>query len=399
MMGRPLSLILAVAVLLFGWDASAQSSDSSCPKTFTVGDAKTYQTCNDLQTLGATLAYTYVVENGSLDIAFQAAPAASGGWVAWGINPQGLAMIGTQALIAFQSSNGSTVVGTYDVQSKSTVTPSPISLTVTNKSAVYERSSGKITIFASLVLGSNQTSINQVWQVGSSVTNSTPAIHSTAPADLSSLGTLDLQSGTSSVSSGISHQTLKNRHGVLTVVSWGILMPIGIMIARYAKTFKAADPAWFYLHAFCQTSGYIIGVSGWGTGLKLGSYSKGVEQTSHRKIGIALFCFATLQIFALLLRPKKNHKFRIYWNIYHHSVGYTVIILSIINIFKGFDILDPEKKWKNAYIGVIIALGVIAAILEIVTWIIFFQRKSKNSTNRVNRVSEMNGISSIQSHV
>ncbi|XP_057828990.2 cytochrome b561 and DOMON domain-containing protein At5g35735 [Cryptomeria japonica] len=394
MMGRPLFLILGVAVLLFGWDASAQSS---CPVTFTGGEAKTYQTCNNLQTLGATLAYTYVVENGSLDIAFQAAPAASGGWVAWGINPQGIQMIGTQALIAFRSSNGSTVVGTYNVQSKTAaLNPSSISLTVTNKSAVYESSSGKITIFASLVLTSNQTSINQVWQVGSSVTNSTPAVHSTASADLSSLGTLDLRSGTSSVSSGISHQTLKNRHGVLTVVSWGILMPIGIMIARYAKTFKAADPAWFYLHAFCQTSGYIIGVSGWGTGLRLGSYSKGVEQTSHRRIGIALFCFATLQIFALFLRPNKNHKFRIYWNIYHHSTGYTVIILSIINIFKGFDILDPEKKWKNAYIGVLIAMGVIAAILEVVTWIIFFQRKSKNSTKPV---TEMNGISSIHSHV
>ncbi|GLJ53612.1 hypothetical protein SUGI_1143660 [Cryptomeria japonica] len=195
-MGSPLFLVLGVFVLLFSCDAATQTLNSSCPVNFTVGETKTYQFCNSLNVLGATLSYTYVVGNGSLDIAFQAAPAASGGWVAWGINPQGLAMIGTQALIAFQSSNGSTVVGTYDVESKSApLNPSPISLSVTNKSAVYESSSGKITIFASLVLTSNQTSINQVWQVGSSVTNSTPAIHSTAPADLSSLGTLVFQSG------------------------------------------------------------------------------------------------------------------------------------------------------------------------------------------------------------
>lgn len=392
-MGRPLFLILFVAVLLFGWDVSAQT----CPLQFTVGEARSFQNCDNLQTLGATLSYTFVVENGSLDIAFQAAPAASGGWVGWGINPQTPAMIGTQALIAFQASNGSTVVGTYDVESKTAaLNPSSISLNVTNKSAIFESSSGKITIFASLVLSSNQTSINQVWQVGSSVTGSSPAQHSTASADLNSLGTLDLQSGTSTVSSGVSHQTLKNRHGVLAVVSWGILMPIGVMIARYAKTFEVANPAWFYLHAFCQTSGYAIGVSAWGTGLRLGSYSKGIEQTSHRRIGIALFCFATLQIFALLLRPKKDHKYRIFWNVYHHSVGYTVIVLSIINIFKGYDILDPQKKWKNAYIGVLIALGVVAAILEIVTWIIYFKRKSKNSTKPV---TEMNGSRPVQSHV
>ncbi|GLJ53632.1 hypothetical protein SUGI_1144000 [Cryptomeria japonica] len=366
---------------------STQTSNANCPLQFTEGGSKSYKFCSNLN-LGATVSYIYHQQNGSLDIAFKAAPLASGGWVGWGINPQGSQMIGTQALIAFRLSNGSTVVGTYDVQSKSTVTPSPISLTVTSKSAVYESSSGKITIFASLVLSSTQTSVNQVWQVGSTVSNSVPGIHSLTPANLRTAGTLDLLSGATSASGSSAHQTLKNRHGILTVVSWGILMPIGVMIARYVKTFEVADPAWFYLHAICQTSGYAIGVGGWATGLKLGSYSKGIEQTSHRRIGIILFALATLQVFALLLRPKKDNKFRIYWNIYHHSVGYSVIVLSIINIFKGFDILDPEKKWKRAYIGVLIALGAIAALLEIVTWIIYFQRKSRNSSKHR---SEMNG--------
>ncbi|GLJ53609.1 hypothetical protein SUGI_1143620 [Cryptomeria japonica] len=397
MMGRPLFLILGAAVLLFAWNAAAQTSDSSCPLQFTVGEAKTYQFCNPLNALGATLSYIHHAENGSLDIAFKATPAASGGWVGWGINPNGLQMIGTQALIAFRLSNGSTVVDTYNVASKTAaLNPSKISITVSSKSAVYESSSGKITIFASLALGSNQTSVNQVWQVGSSVSNLSPAIHTTSGANLRSLGTLNIKSGAASAPAGLSHQTLKNRHGIINVVSWGILMPIGIIIARYVKTFEVADPAWFYLHAICQSSAYVIGVSGWATGLKLGSYSKGVEQTSHRRIGIALFCLATLQVFALLLRPKKDHKFRVYWNVYHHSIGYSVIVLSIFNIFKGFDILVPEQKWKDAYIGVIIALGAIAVMLEIVTWIIYFQRKSRNSRKSS---SEMNGYDQDQSHV
>uniref|UniRef100_A0A0D6QTD7 Cytochrome b561 and DOMON domain-containing protein n=1 Tax=Araucaria cunninghamii TaxID=56994 RepID=A0A0D6QTD7_ARACU len=381
-MGRPLTVgVVATVLLLFAlrWDAACAQT---CPLP---GITKQYTNCSVLGKLNATLSWTYTSANGSVDIAFRATPAASAGWVGWGINPTGTKMVGTQALIAFRLSNGSTIVNTYDVKSYSDVTLSNLSFPVTSKSATFE-SGGAITILATLILPSNKTTVNQVWQVGSAVTNMIPDAHATSNDNKQSLGTVNLEQGTSTGTSSLPHQTLKNRHGVLNVVSWGIMMPIGAMIARYAKTFESADPAWFYLHAFCQSSGYIIGVSGWATGLKLGSYSKGTEEKSHRRIGIALFALGTLQVFALLLRPKKDHKLRVYWNVYHHSVGYSVIVLSIINIFKGYDILDPEKKWKHAYIGVIASLGGIALILEVVTWIIFFQRRSKNRSKAVGSV-------------
>lgn len=86
-------------------------------------------------------------------------------------------------------------------------------------------------------------------------------------------------------------------HGVLCAIGWGILMPIGVIIARYMKVFKSADPAWFYLHVTCQTSAYIIGLAGWAVGLKLGSQSTpGVQYTGHRTIGILLFILGTLQV-------------------------------------------------------------------------------------------------------
>lgn len=85
-------------------------------------------------------------------------------------------------------------------------------------------------------------------------------------------------------------------HGVLNAVSWGTLMPLGAMIARYLKVFKSADPAWFYLHIACQTSAYIVGVAGWATGIKLGSDSPSVTYSTHRNIGIVLFALGTLQV-------------------------------------------------------------------------------------------------------
>ena len=83
---------------------------------------------------------------------------------------------------------------------------------------------------------------------------------------------------------------------MLNAVSWGILMPIGAFIARYLKAFKSADPAWFYLHVGCQSIAYIVGVAGWGTGLKLGSESASIQYDAHRTIGIILFCLGTLQV-------------------------------------------------------------------------------------------------------
>ena len=106
-------------------------------------------------------------------------------------------------------------------------------------------------------------------------------------------------------------------------------------------------------------------------------------------------------MFALLLRPNKDHKYRFYWNIYHHTVGYATIIISIINIFRGFDALevsveDRYNDWKNAYIGIIAALVGIAVVLEIYTWIIVLKRKKTEGkmSHEVNKASDVSGYDS-----
>lgn len=85
-------------------------------------------------------------------------------------------------------------------------------------------------------------------------------------------------------------------------------------------------------------------------------------------------------MFALFLRPAKDHKYRLFWNIYHHSIGYAILILSIVNVFKGLDILNPAKQWKSTYIIILAVLGGIAVLLEAVTWIVVLKRRSSEST-------------------
>ena len=153
-------------------------------------------------------------------------------------------------------------------------------------------------------------------------------------------------------------------------------MPLGAIIARYVKEFPLADPAWFYLHVTCQLSAFILGVAGFGTGLRLGSQSPGVTYAVHRGLGIAVFTLALVQVSALFIRPKKDHKWRSYWNYYHYLVGYGILGISIANIFKGLDILSPEKKWKRAYIGILVTLASLALLLEVIVW---FLKRSKRS--------------------
>ncbi|XP_019179947.1 PREDICTED: cytochrome b561 and DOMON domain-containing protein At3g25290-like [Ipomoea nil] len=350
------------------------SSSASCTN-HKFSRNRSYEKCTDLQYLNSYIHWTYDSEKSLLRFAFLAPPGAPEGWVSWAINPNGTGMVGAQSLIAFKRLDGSMAVKTYSLNSYRDIREGELSFEVSDMEGEY--SGGVMTIFATVKLPEGSDgNVNQVWQVGNSVVNGeSPAKHEFQEENLKALGKLDLVKGESfrDDDSGNSKLRNKNIHGILNVVSWGILFPVGIIMARYVKTFS--DPAWFYAHVTCQLSSYVVGVGGWGTGMKLGSQSTGIVYSIHRNLGITLFCFATLQVFALFLRPNKNHKYRLYWNIYHQGIGYGVLILGIINVFKGFEILQPQRKWKVAYISLLSVLGGIALVLELVTWTVVLKRK------------------------
>ncbi|XP_057954673.1 cytochrome b561 and DOMON domain-containing protein At5g47530-like [Malania oleifera] len=397
-MEKPITAFLfssIFALLLFS-PASAQTCLSH-----TFSNNRLFSSCNDLPYLNCFLHWTLQSSNNTVNLAFRCPGAGTTQWIAWAINPSSQGMVGAQSLVAYVNSSGAAHAYTSSVTGYATqLQQSTLSFAVPSIAAEYTSSSGDLTIFATVQLSTGAaTTVNQVWQKGPLSGNS-PASHPTSGDNVRTTGTLDLASGTATGGGAVIPRLhRKNAHGIVNAVGWGILMPIGAMTARYMKVFKSADPAWFYLHVACQCSAYILGVAGWGTGMKLGSDSSGVQYNPHRNIGIALFCLGTLQVFALLLRPKKDHKYRLYWNIYHHSVGYSVIILSVINIYKGFDILDPEKKWKRAYTGIIIALGAIAAVLEAFTWFVVLQRKRADSNKAPSRGANggVNGYSTSRS--
>ena len=158
-----------------------------------------------------------------------------------------------------------------------------------------------------------------------------------------------------------SRSKIKIVHGVINAVSWGMMMPLGVVLARLRYLPLQEYPAlWFNLHIYCQSIAYFLGIAGGGLGFYLGRQSSSVKQHScHRYIGAALLVLATLQVLAHRLRPSKEHKYRVYWNIYHWLWYYYNG-----NCFKGFQMMDVGI-WKNVYIAFLTSLAFVAAVLEV----------------------------------
>ncbi|KAI4354207.1 hypothetical protein L6164_003097 [Bauhinia variegata] len=156
-----------------------------------------YSKCLDLPLLNSYLHYTYDSSNSSLSVVFIATPAKSGGWISWAINPTGEGMVGAQALIAFKN-DGVMTVKTYNISSYSSIVQSKLSFDVWDTKA--EESDGLMRIFAKVKVPAKAESLNQVWQVGPSVTAGFPDKHAFGQANLQSKGTLSLNGG--QISSG-----------------------------------------------------------------------------------------------------------------------------------------------------------------------------------------------------
>lgn len=342
--------------------------------------------CKTLRTLGAEFGWSY--RNGTnsttiLEILFGANMDQGDGWIAWGVNPGERAeMIGTKAIIGIKYHGTFLPVKTYDVtkgtkQGCRLLSTNDIGFNVSDMS-IQDEGSNFYTIYARLVLPSdkyNITRLNHVWQVGKAVRGDIPLGHPTNIHNIDSTETIDLTSPDGR-SKGQKLSFLRSVHGVLNIIGWGTLLPMGVIIPRYFRVYPfKKDPWWFYLHIGCQTIGFLIGTAGWAIGLVLGHSSRYYVFQTHRTFGILIFTFSTIQMLAFRLKPKSTDDYRKYWNMYHHFLGYGLLAIIVINIFKGINILHGGNSWKWSYIGILIGLGTIAFALEIFTWIKFIMHK------------------------
>ena len=85
---------------------------------------------------------------------------------------------------------------------------------------------------------------------------------------------------------------LRRAHGLLALIGWGVLMPVGMVVARYCKSW---DPTWFYSHIAIQGLGFALGLAAIITGFSLDSQIDRIVDT-HKALGIFILAAGFLQV-------------------------------------------------------------------------------------------------------
>ncbi len=169
-------------------------------------------------------------------------------------------------------------------------------------------------------------------------------------------------------------------HGRLMVLAWGILIPLGILVARYFKVTPGQDwpreldnALWWRGHLTCQYGGglamaagiLMIWFSGAGTGMAW----------SHRMLGYSVLGFGALQFVAGWLRGSKggptdrelrgDHydmtRRRILFEHVHRTVGYLAIVMGALTIMTGLWAANAPR-WMPLSLGLWWGLLIAAAI-------------------------------------
>eukprot|EP00884_Botryococcus_braunii_P020368 jgi/Botrbrau1/7014/Bobra.0165s0043.1 len=175
--------------------------------------------------------------------------------------------------------------------------------------------------------GSISTSPSRSWRPWA---RSPPRDRCASTTDSTAGGQLNFASGTAFRIR--SRNLLPKVHGYIMVISWGILIPLGAMVAASLKRF---DPLWFQIHRVVQSIAYLAAIVGMGIGLYMRDYLGTYEEYVHRVVGLVVMGLGLLQVMALLLRPSKEHRFAWLWSGYHQFVGVVAILLAFTNAILG----------------------------------------------------------------
>ncbi|KAK4746354.1 hypothetical protein SAY87_012666 [Trapa incisa] len=330
-----------------------------------------------------------------IDVMFSAQLRSDIGWLAWGVNPLPQPqMVGTRAIIGIRLPNGSQSVGTYNVTSDTKkgcqLLPSTLDIEVPHKTLDYDQREDTFVISAKVVVPNSKYNIsrlNHVWEVGYEAVGVEPKMHPKVLQDFNSAEALNFLTDEEEDAAYKNHQAyLRKVHGILNIVGWGTVLPVGVIIARYWRGHSSCfKDWWYYSHISCQIAGYSIGTAGWTTGLILGHQSRYFTFHIHRLLAIVIFTFTTLQILALRLKPDVNDEYRKYWNMYHSILGCGLLAVIILNIFHGIKILKPDNAvWRWVYIGILVGLSTVALPLEGYTWFKFKRSNDKGRDPKTN---------------
>ncbi|XP_016506336.1 cytochrome b561 and DOMON domain-containing protein At3g07570 [Nicotiana tabacum] len=271
-------------------------------------------------------------------------------------------MEGSSAIVGWVSTDGSSRMKRYFLggQSPEQVLPDQGNLQLVNVTSSIAAENSRI--YMAFQLNTEMPSNRLIYSLGPNGRLPSPVNYRLSQHREHTSTFLDYTSGQSE--SKTPYANLRRSHGLLNMFSWGIVIPIGAMVARYLRQY---DPIWFYSHTTIQSLGFLLGFAGIICGFVLEDRLS-VDVDRHKALGIFILVLGCLQVIAFLARPGKESKVRKYWNWYHYTLGRVLILLAAVNIFYGIHLGDAGTAWNVGFAVTLFVLFTTAAILEIRMW-------------------------------
>ncbi|XP_039684128.1 cytochrome b561 and DOMON domain-containing protein At3g61750 isoform X2 [Medicago truncatula] len=362
-----LNLIFNFKTIALGDDTA--SSESTCKNTnFQIFLPPPYQ--NISSPICKPVWHTYELrytKNGDTTTIILSAPYTVG-WVGIGFSRDGK-MVGSSAMVGWINKHGHAKIKQYYLRGNksSEVIANKGELPLNNVPAAVATNGAEIYLAFQL-----QTTIPFGKQpILLAFSTKHPHEHHLSKHDDKTTIIFDFSSGSMDPASNSLIQMRKN-HGIIGIIGWGLILPVGAIVARY---FKHKEPLWFYLHSIIQFVGFAFGLATVLLGLQLYSQMH-VHIPAHRGIGIFVLVLSILQILAFFLRPNRDSKFRKMWNLYHSWFGRMALFFAALNIVLGMQAAGATNAWKTSYgflAGIII---VVVIVLEILAYL---KRSEKRS--------------------
>ncbi|KAJ7962575.1 Cytochrome b561 and DOMON domain-containing protein [Quillaja saponaria] len=284
------------------------------------------------------------------------------GWIGIGLSKDGL-MVGASAMVGWVNKNGHARIKQYYIQGNksSEVIVDKGELPLNNVPAAVATNGAEIYLAFQLQAMNHLVQQPVLLAFGSKYPHNN---HLHKHDDKTTILFDFAPAGSKVITSDNNLGNLRMNHGIVAIIGWGLVLPVGAIVPRY---FKHKDPQWYYLHSVIQFVGFGLGLAAILLGRQLYTRMK-AQIPAHRGIGIFVFVLSILQIMASFLRPSKISKIRRYWNWYHHWFGRLALFFGALNIVLGIHAAGAGSDWKIGY-GFLASVIIVAVIvLEVLAY-------------------------------
>jgi len=175
-------------------------------------------------------------------------------------------------------------------------------------------------------------------------------------------------------------------HGFMMFLAWGILLPGGILSARYLKHIKG--DGWFKIHMYLQCSGLAIVFLGLLFAVaELNGFS---FSSTHVKFGFTAIVLACAQPVNAWLRPAKPAQGelisskRLIWEYSHSIVGQSAVVVGVVALFTGMKHLGERNGTENVD-GLNLALGLWVFLCVVTVAYLEYRERGRRRARNLSR--------------